>query len=380
MKPVSPLPPSGPSLEAVASTFEAARLRQARQLALLTKQDLAAAAGISAAAVGQFETGPSKPRPNTVARLAAVLDVPPAFFAAGRPYLPLESGSLFFRSLRSTSARQRNKAVAYTQQVGELAIALEKHVRFPAIDLPGFTGDETKSTVLSSDPVLAAQQLRRAWKLGTGPIPQMIRLVESKGIVTVLVPMVEAEVANIDAFSTASFGRPVLVLSPDRADDVYRHRFSAAHELGHIVLHGGHTSGTADIEREADRFAAEFLTPRSTMEQELPSRLDMNAIIRHSQAWGIEPKSLIKRSHEIGKISEVTARRGYIRLNQLKIPHEPVAWFPGEQPSLLLRALDLAEQRGLTIALLANELAWTPAHLRRVLGEIDQRPELSLVS
>lgn len=364
----------------MASTFEATRLRQARQLALLTKQDLAAAAGISAAAVGQFETGPSKPRPNTVARLAAVLDVPPAFFAAGRPYLPLESGSLFFRSLRSTSARQRNKAVAYTQQVGELAIALEKHVRFPAIDLPGFTGDETKSTVLSSDPVLAAQQLRRAWKLGTGPIPQMIRLVESKGIVTVLVPMVEAEVAKIDAFSTASFGRPVLVLSPDRADDVYRHRFSAAHELGHIVLHGGHTSGTADIEREADRFAAEFLTPRSTMEQELPSRLDMNAIIQHSQAWGIEPKSLIKRSHEIGKISEVTARRGYIRLNQLKIPHEPVACFPGEQPSLLLRALDLAEQRGLTIALLANELAWTPAHLRRVLGEIDQRPELSLVS
>jgi hypothetical protein len=33
------------------------------------------------------------------------------------------------------------------------------------------------------------------------------------------------------------------VLTPDRADDVYRHRFTAAHELGHLLLHSDTAPG-----------------------------------------------------------------------------------------------------------------------------------------
>jgi Zn-dependent peptidase ImmA (M78 family) len=206
----------------------------------------------------------------------------------------------------------------------------------------------------------------------------MVRLLESKGIIAVLVPMVEDEVAKIDAFSTLALNRPIVVLSPDRADDVYRHRFSAAHELGHIILHGGRTAGTVDIERDADRFAAEFLTPRRVMETRLKTGLDMADVLVVSREWGVEPESVVYRSRELGKISDATARRGYIRINQLDLPHEPVARFPGEVPSLLSRALDLAEQRGVTVPVLARELAWTPSHVRRMLGGQDGRPQLTL--
>ncbi|GAA1788296.1 XRE family transcriptional regulator [Agromyces lapidis] len=380
MKPVTPSRPNGLTATDVARIFDPERLRQARQLALRTKQDVANAVKVSPAAVGQFEAGIIAPRPDVIEKLAAYLRVPAAFFAAGRPREALESGSVFFRSLRATTAKQRNKAVAYTEHVWELSNALEAHVRFPHVDIPGFSGGEITPGTFSDDPVLAAQQLRDAWQLGDGPVPQMVRLVESKGIITVLVPMVEAEVARIDAFSTVSFGRPVMVLSPDRADDVYRHRFSAAHELGHIILHGGRTSGTVDIERQADRFAAEFLTPRRVMEVELKSRLEMSVVIRQSQQWGVEPSSIILRSRELGKISEATARRGYIRLNQIGVMHEPVVKFPGEQPALLSKAVELAEQRGITVRDLANELSWSPAHVRRMLGEHDERPRLSLVT
>jgi len=380
MKPVTPSRPNGLNATDVARIFDPERLRQARQLALRTKQDVANAVKVSPAAVGQFEAGIIAPRPDVIEKLADYLKVPAAFFAAGRPREALESGSVFFRSLRSTTAKQRNKAVAYTEHVWELSNALEAHVRFPHVDIPGFSGGEITPGTFSDDPVIAAQQLRDAWQLGDGPVPQMVRLVESKGIITVLVPMVEAEVARIDAFSTVSFGRPIMVLSPDRADDVYRHRFSAAHELGHIILHGGRTSGTVDIERQADRFAAEFLTPRRVMEVELKSRLEMSVVIRQSQQWGVEPSSIILRSRELGKISEATARRGYIRLNQIGVAHDPVAKFPGEQPALLSKAVELAEQRGITVRDLANELAWSAAHVRRMLGEYDERPRLSLVT
>lgn len=363
----------------VARAFDPERLQQARQLALRTKQDVADAVGVSAAAIGQFESGVTPPRADTVEKLASFLKVPVGFFAAGRPRVRLESDNVFFRSLRATTSRQRKKAVSYTEQVWELANALERHVRFPSIDIPGFAGGEIAPGTFSADPAAAARQLREAWNLGDGPVPQVVRLAESKGITAVLVPIVEDEVARIDAFSTSAFNRPVMVLSPDRADDVYRHRFSVAHELGHIILHGGRVAGTADIEREADKFAAEFLTPRAAMAPRLKTRLDMADVLKVSLEWGVEPKSVVYRSRELGKISEATARRGYIRLNQVGIVHEPVAQFPGELPSLLSTAVELAEQRGITIPELATELAWTPAHVRRMLGAHDERPRLTLV-
>lgn len=363
----------------VALTFDPERLQQARQLALRTKQDVAGAVGVSAAAIGQFESGITPPRADTLEKLAGYLNVPVQFFAAGRPRVRLESDNVYFRSLRATTSRQRKKAISYTEQVWELANALERHVRFPRIDIPGFAGGEIAPDTFPADPAAAARYLREAWNMGDGPVPQVVRLVESKGIVAVLVPMVEDEVARIDAFSTSALSRPVMVLSPDRADDVYRHRFSAAHELGHLVLHGGRVAGTTDIEREADKFAAEFLTPRSAMETRLKNRLDMADVLKVSLEWGVEPKSVIYRSRELGKISEATARRGYIRLNQVGIVHEPVAQFPGELPSLLSTAVELAEQRAVTIPELAAELAWTPAHVRRMLGDQDERPRLTLV-
>ena len=378
MKPISESK-AGADPASVARAFDPERLQQARQLALRTKQDVADAVGISAAAIGQFESGVTTPRADTVEKLARYLTVPVGFFAAGRPRGRLESDSVFFRSLRSTTSRQRKKAVSYAEQVWELANALERHVRFPPIDIPGFAGGEIVPGTFSTDPAVAARQLREAWNLGEGPVPQVVRLVESKGIVTVLVPMVEDEVARIDAFSTSAFNRPVMVLSPDRADDVYRHRFSAAHELGHIILHGGRVAGTTDIEREADKFAAELLTPRSAMESRLKTRLDIADVLNVSLEWGVEPKSVVYRSRELGKISEATARRGYIRLSQAGVAHDPVTRFPGELPSLLSTAVELAEQRGVTIPELALELAWTPAHVRRMLGAQDERPRLTLV-
>ncbi|GEC74182.1 XRE family transcriptional regulator [Microbacterium maritypicum] len=378
MKPLSPTSPTA-SAEAVAAAFDAGRLRQARQLALKTKQDVASAIGVSPAAVGQYESGSFAPRPEHIEKLATFLRVPVGYFAAGRPQARLESAGVFFRSLRATAAKQRNKAISYAEHVWELANALESHVRFPPVDIPGFAGGEIAPGTFSTDPATAAEQLRAAWSLGDGPIPQMLRLVEAKGIITVLVPMVETEVARIDAFSTTSLGRPLMILSPDRADDVYRHRFSIAHELGHIILHGGRTSGTLDLEREADRFAAEFLTPARMLDAELESRLDMNHVLNMSNRWGVQPSSIVLRSRELGKISEASARRGYIRLHQMAVTVEPVAKFPGEQPLLLSRAVELASEVGITIPTLAAELAWTPAHLRLMLGESDTRPQLSIV-
>lgn len=376
-------PGSVSAAEAVGA-FDRLRLTQARHLAGLTKKQVADAVGVTPAAVGQFEAGVAKPRPELLLRLADALSVPVAFFLAGRPHAQIDASMAHFRSLRSTRVYQRNKAIGHVGQTWELTLALEKRVRLPPVDLPGFvSGEVHPGAALPRDPASAAQALRRHWGLGYGPIPHLVRQMEARGII-VTTPSPDPDSATVDAFSSGCLPRPVIVLTSNRSDDVYRYRFTAGHELGHLVLHADTAAGDVQQEREADAFAAEFLTPRASIMPLLPARADLGKLAELQHVWGVSVSSLLYRCREVGLLSDSAASRAYARLNELSgqpgFASEPVSGFPGEQPALLKQAFELAAaQAGLTVPALARELAWTTRRVRELLGEPDQRPELRLV-
>ncbi|MFF2087487.1 XRE family transcriptional regulator [Nocardia sp. NPDC058176] len=371
------------AVPASAVVFDPARLTQARQLAGLTKAALASQIGVSGAAVSQWESMTSPPRPDHLLRVAEVLDVPVEFFAAGRPFAQLDGAGAHFRSLRSTKAAQRAKAVAFAQQVWELTHVLERHVQLPAIDLPGFLPDDPSE--LGDNPAAAARALRAHWGIGPGPIPHLVRTMEIRGIVTTMVEFAGGDTPTVNAFSTSRMPRPMIVLTPDRGDDVCWHRFTAAHELGHLVLHRDAAPGDSEQEHDADAFAAEFLTPADQIRDQLPRRFDINALRQLSHEWGVSIKSLVYRSCETGTISDAVARRAYQRLNHLYevgiLGSDLVAQYPGEIPALLAKAFELAENHGtLTLTSLARELRWRPNRVRQLLGQPDDRPVLRLVT
>nr|WP_262842391.1 ImmA/IrrE family metallo-endopeptidase [Sphaerisporangium corydalis] len=205
---------------------------------------------------------------------------------------------------------------------------------------------------------------------------------ESHGIV-VVTPDADESASKVDAFSSASLPRPLAVLTPNRSNDVYRHRFSAAHELGHLVLHAVAT-GEIQQEREADTFAAEFLTPRASVLPILPRRIDFSQLIAIQRTWGVSIHSLIYRYREFGLVSDATTSRAYQRLRGLQgqsgFSPESTDGYPGEQPTMLRRAYELAEQHaGLTVPQLASELAWEPVRVRQLLGMNNIRPVLRIV-
>lgn len=352
------------------SRFEPARLTQARARFGISKSDLAAQVRVSPAAIGQYEAGINSPRPEVIVRLAESLRVRPEFFSVGRPLARLDSVNAHFRSLRSARVSDRQKALATATLIWELVFALERYVRLPHSDLP--------SVSAGTSPAEAAAILRNHWGLPDGPVKHLIATAESHGIVVAVRPL--SEVADVDAFSVVILDRPIIVTTPRRTENVFKHRFSVAHEIGHLLLHREVTEPTATIEKEADAFAAALLTPASAMDAALPQRLDLSALVRLGRTWGVSPTSLIRRMVERGRTTESSARRAYQRLNAVyDAMADPAAAYPGEVPTLLKKAAELAGDHGAPVPVLAEGLKISPASVRDLLGEADQRPALRLV-
>ncbi len=107
--------------------------------------------------------------------------------------------------------------------------------------------------------------------------------------------------------------------------------------------YGDAAPGDVIQEKEADAFAAEFLTPAAVIGPESPVCMDLKALERLSRKWGMAVDWLDYRCREIGTVSDPAYRRACQHLNQLRrlglFQPEPVDGYPGEIPVLIRRAL-----------------------------------------
>jgi Zn-dependent peptidase ImmA (M78 family)/transcriptional regulator with XRE-family HTH domain len=356
---------------AAAQAFAPARLTMARELAGLRKRDLADAIGRTAAAVSQYELGQSRPSGETLDRCATTLDVPVSFFTTGRPHLLLDTASAHFRSLRSTTAHQRQQALAHVELLWELIDQLDQVVELPPVDLGVTLG------LRPGEPAVTARMVRKAWDVPGGPVVHLVRTLESRGVVLTQLPDVDAE--TIDAFSAAPHPRPMIVLS--RKGNPMRQRFSVAHELGHLLLHPEPAPGSRVHEREANTFAAELLMPAAEIRDRLPTPVDITALKDAADGYGVSVAALAYRGKDLGVYSESTLRRIMATLAKLgwRTDEPAGSRYPGERPELLTRAAGLAATHGLPLPLLAGRLHLPLPRLRDLLGMPAPRPHLRLV-
>ena len=85
-----------------------------------------------------------------------------------------------------------------------------------------------------SDAMKAAHELRRQWHCGDGPIASILRLCERRGI-----KIFKAELPNhvfgLSTWAEGCYPLMLLDMRPSKTT-VERLRFTAAHELGHLLL------------------------------------------------------------------------------------------------------------------------------------------------
>jgi Zn-dependent peptidase ImmA (M78 family)/DNA-binding XRE family transcriptional regulator len=360
---VSPRTSTSDRTADAAALFDGARLTLARNLAGLRKNELAARVDKSATAVAAWESGAKRPTAATVAQLSLSLSVDPGFFAIRPDDVASLSTTPHFRSLRSTTQLARDQAFAYGQLAVDITSSLEKHVEFPAPEVP------TLSVAVDDrdgdGPECAARLVRERWGVEAGPVGHLVRLLENHGVLVVFSP---EQAASVDAYSFDSRLRPVVVLNSIKRD-YYRQRFDVAHELGHLVMHSDAEPGGRTVEDQAHRFAAEFLMPADQIRSLLPAAMGGGAwrtLARLKEQWGVSIQALLYRARWLGCLSDVSYRnamttistRGWRR-------HEPGLVTAMEQPSLLARAVELLDKEGIDESLLVGQCR-VPHYLFRV--------------
>lgn len=361
----------------VAALFDRGRLRMARELRGLTQVQLAREAGaVTSASVSQFENGHARPAVPTLRRLSVALRVPLTFFAAPARPPAQEQVNGFFRSLRSTSPRDRQQALAYVHLARELALELEKIVVLPDLDLPRIPVTEGRILPIL-DVEHAAARVRDHWNVPAGPIPDVVRLLERSGIIVV---RFRVSIEKVDAFCVAFPDRPVVALGADKGLRD-RSRFDAAHELGHLVLHGLEGKvGDKATENQANEFAAALLMPAEDIRAELPSRLDWPSLLRLKAKWHVSIAALQVRAKTLGVMDDHTYAQAWKALSVRgwrKV--EPGSLGAPEAPVLLHRAVELVETTGLSFTEFVGRVGLSEADVRTLLNRgIDHRPRVEL--
>lgn len=353
-----------------ARPFDPQRLILARRLRGVKKTELALAAGVSPAAISQYELGQARPGHAVLLALALRLALPVTFFAPGRPQAPYDLAGAHFRSLRSATQYERQRALAWAEITWEVARAMERAVRLPTFDLPvlpALVGDGQAAE-------LAAARIRKALSLGLGPVPNVVRLLESRGILVTLLP---DSALSVDAFSHHMTERPLVMLNPAKRDAA-RQRLDAAHELGHLVMHHDAEPGGREVERQAQHFAGAFLLPARPLRDELPRRADWDSLFALERRWGVSVQALLFRARELRVMSDVTYRNAMTSLSSKGWrTSEPGDIGPQEQPSLLPRAAMLLQEKGIAVTDIADACRMPEEVVATVLGwtRADEAPD-----
>ena len=235
-------------------------LRQLRSQRELTQAEVAKKVGITVLAYRNLESGVSQPKPETLRRLAAALGVPLRELLAATP--PLEA--VRFRAQKAMKRRGQviSDVSRWLRNFNDLETLLSERVAYP---LEGI-GTQLESMNSGQRRALEAAKLaRRTLSLDEKePIHDICGLLEFYGIK--VCPLV-LESDGFFGLSVAPHnGGPAIVVNVWDRISVERWIFTAAHELGHLLLHLdsyniGETAEVPDQEEEANLFASHFLMP-----------------------------------------------------------------------------------------------------------------------
>ncbi len=329
------------------------RLTLVRERRGYSRASLARKSRIAERSIRQYEAGDATPRHENLEKLSEILEVPQRFFLGGSIELLGEQAATFRAATRLPAYRRRSALAA-----GALAMYFTEWIA-ERFDLPPVA---VPDDLAGLDPELAAQATRSAWGLGNKPAPNMVHLLESKGV---MVFSLAEDCRELDAFAFWRYGRPFVMLNMMKTAE--RSRFDVAHELGHLVLHREVGQTAKQHEEEANSFASAFLLPRQAMLATGLRHASLPQILTVKKSWQVAATALARRLHDVGMLSDWHYRSLMIELSKLGYRSAEPDGVQREGSQLLTAVLDAMGDEGYRLPQIADELALRPRELGEML-------------
>jgi len=247
---------------------------------------------ISKQSLNKYELGTMKPTGEVLVSLSRALDVKPDYFLR-------EAGIVLpdvkFRKRAKLGAKEIDRIKENIRDVLERYLEVEALLNIKS----RFVNPLKKNSIDSEAEVEThARQLINAWNLGFDPIPNVLEMLEEKGIRVI---EIEAPL-DFDGLSAHVGEIPVIVINKNYPAE--RKRFTALHELGHLVLT---IEKGADEEKICHAFAGALLLPDNCLEKllgEKRSNIAPGELVRIKEQYGISVQAIMMRARLKGIIDK----------------------------------------------------------------------------
>ncbi len=263
---------------------------------------------VSRQALHKYEQGTARPGSEVLSALCNILNLPQDFFARESR---VKLDNLSFRKKANLGAKEetrvREVAKDYLERYLELEQLVGKESFLRNNPLNGFRLRDL------NDAEQAAKKVRLAWNLGDDPLFNVLGLLEDHQV-----KVVPVDANNkFSGFSTWIDSVPVIVLNQHASIPLDRLRFTALHELGHLLMD---IQGCTEKEKESycHAFAGSMLISRERLIDELGFRrhsIHIKELGVVKQQYGISIAALLQRAKETGVLTPNGYRNMVIQLS-----------------------------------------------------------------
>lgn len=326
--------------------FQPERLIQVRESLGITRVALASLVGVSPATITNWERGTQSPEEDKLRSLSESVKFPAHWFLTNSP----EHGDnpYYFRSLATSTKLAREMARVRLNWVAEMANTLGHWVNWPEVNVPSIPEEEFLK-ISDAEIEALAEKCRKLWKLGMGPVPDVVLSLENAGVIFARDEIGYLKMDGVSHWSKLD-NRPYVFVTADKANGI-RNRFDAAHELGHLVLHRhvdeqNFRQYHQEIERQADYFAGCFLLPSESFSAEV-SWPTLETLLSLKPRWKVSVAAMIMRCYQLNIIDDDQKLRLFKgRSARGWTKGEPYDnQFEFESPKLLNRAIRMLVER-----------------------------------
>lgn len=280
-------------------SFIPIRLREARNMCGYSLDQFVKAADVCVTrqSIYNYERGVMQPKPEMVKMFADTLGVSEHYFYGNSTKIDIPMLRTTGDDLLSEEELQHFEVML--SYWAERYLLMEKKVGLKS-DFSNPLADITVSTL--DDVILAADRLREVWRCGSGPLPAVLRLMERKGI-KILSTELPDGILGLSTFADESHPLIVVDMRPQKTS-IERLRFTACHELAHILLH---FSDECKVEKMCNKFANFFLFPKQTFIEEMGAehrnQLTLEEMIDLKELYGISIAAQVHAAWDIRMIS-----------------------------------------------------------------------------